>query len=82
MWSVDVESLKSPVVELPPDLKLQGTQGVGNTLETIADRVGIVVERVDAPLVTNMRVRMEFNSVYNWISHCRICMLAVNLCSQ
>lgn len=82
MWSVDVKSFKSPVVELPPDLKLQGAQRMGDALEAIADGVGIVVERVDAPLVANMRVRMEFNSVYHWISHCCVGMLTVNFGSQ
>ena len=82
MWPVNVKPFKSPVVQLSPDLKLQGAQGMGNTFKAITDWVSIVVERVDAPLVANVRMRMEFNSVYNWISHCCVGMLAVNFCSQ
>lgn len=55
---------------------------MSNAFETITDGVGIVIERVDAPLVTNVGVRMELNSVNDRVSHCCISMLTIDLCPQ
>jgi hypothetical protein len=82
MRSVDVQFLKSPVIKFTPNLELERAERMSDAFETIADRVGIVIERVDAPLVTNVGVRMELNSVNDWVSHCCISMLTINLCPQ
>lgn len=37
--------------------------------DTVTERMCIVVERVDTPFVTNMRVMMELDPVNNWVSH-------------
>jgi len=50
--------------------------------ETVTERMGVVIKRVDAPFVTNMRMMMEFDSVNNWVSHSRIGMFYVDFGSQ
>ena len=55
---------------------------MGVALETIADGMGVVVERVDAPPIAHMRVRMELYAVDNWVAKSSIGVLVVNLCAQ
>ena len=45
----DADVVQHPVIERAVILKLECAQRVGNTLERIGDRVGIVVHRIDAP---------------------------------
>lgn len=79
MGPVDVESLQRPIVQLTTDLELQGTQGMSDAFDAVAQRVRVVVERIDAPLVPYMRVRVEFDSVNHWISQGRVGTLVVDL---
>ena len=55
---------------------------MGDALETIADGMSVVVERVDAPPIAHMRVRMELYAVDNWVAKSSIGVLVVNLCAQ
>ena len=68
MSTVNVESFKRPIVELTSNFKLQRTERMSNALETITKRMSVVVERIDAPFITNMGMSMVFDSVNNWIS--------------
>ena len=56
MGTVDVEFLENPVVQFASDFELEGAEGVGDAFETVADGVGVIIERVDTPLVADVRV--------------------------
>lgn len=79
MGPVDVKFLQRPVVQLTTDLELQGTQGMSDAFDAVTQRVCVVVERVDAPLVPHMRVRMELDPVDHGISQGRVGTLVVDL---
>ena len=49
--AVQLELLQEPVVQLASDLELERADGVGDPLQTVADAVREVVQRVDAPLI-------------------------------
>ena len=55
---------------------------MGYAFDAVAQRMGVVVERVDAPFVAYVRVMVEFDPVDDWISQSCIGMLDVDLCSQ
>ena len=59
----EVERLKHPVVERPVDLELERANGVGDALQIIADRMGVIVHRVQAPAVASPVVRGVANAV-------------------
>ena len=82
MRPINIELFQYPIVQLSPDLELQGAERMGYALQTIANWVSVIVERVDAPLITNMRVRMEFNSVYHRVAKSSICMFIVDLSTK
>ena len=50
------ERLEEPVVERAVHLELERADGVGDALDVVAQAVGVVVERVDAPLVAGVVV--------------------------
>lgn len=77
-----VETIKEPVVELSSYFELKRAERVRNSLETITDWVGVIVHRVNAPFITDMRVRMELDSIYDWISKSSISMFMVYSGSQ
>ena len=58
-----------PVVQTTVVLELKRTQRVRNTFQGIADAVGEVVHRVDAPLVASLVVFSKFNTVQHRIAH-------------
>ena len=49
------------------------------TLKTVADRVCVIVKGINAPFVANVRVRVELNTINNWISQCSIRMFLIYL---
>ena len=53
----EVERLEHPVVERPVDLELERANGMGDALQIIADRMGVIVHRVQAPTVAGPVVR-------------------------
>ena len=53
----EVERLKHPIVERPMDLELERANGMGDALQIIADRMGVIVHRVQAPTVSSPVVR-------------------------
>jgi hypothetical protein len=55
---------------------------VGDALEAVADGVGVVIERVDAPFVSNVWVGVELDAVYDWISECGVGVVAVDFGSE
>ena len=58
-----------PVVQTTVVLELKRTQRVRNTFQGIADAVGEVVHRVDAPLVASLVVFSKLNAVQHRIAH-------------
>src|SRR5690606_31139061 len=50
-------------------LELQGTERVGNAFQRIADAVGEVVHRVDAPLAAGLVVIGKLNAVQHRVTH-------------
>jgi len=52
-----IEGLEDPFVERPVHFELEGADTVGDALHVVAQAVGEVVHRVDAPPVTRMMVR-------------------------
>ena len=65
----DADVVQHPVVQTTVVLELQGTQRVGNAFQRIADAVGEVVHRVDAPLVAGLMMLSELNAVQHRIAH-------------
>ena len=65
----DADVVQHPIVQAAVVLELQGTQRVGNAFQRIADAVGEVVHRVDAPLVASLVVFSKFNAVQHRIAH-------------
>ncbi len=55
---------------------------MGNTLETVAERMSVIVQWVNAPFVTNVWMWSESDSVNDWVSQCCIWVLVVNFSSQ
>ena len=53
----EVERLKHPIVERPMNLELERANRVGDALQIIADRMGVIVHRVQAPTVSSPVVR-------------------------
>lgn len=77
-----VEFLQEPVVQLPPDLELQGAEGVGDPLQAVAYAVSEVVQRVYAPLVTCVRVGRVPDAVDCRVPQRCVRMLVVDLGTQ
>jgi len=82
MRPVDVQSFEDPVVEFSSNFELQRAERVGDPFETVADGVGVVVERVNAPLVAHVGMRVEFNSVDDRIAQSCVDMLVVDLSAK
>ena len=61
--------IQHPVVQTTVVLEFQRAQRVRNAFQRIADAVGEVVHRVDAPLVTGLVVFSELNAVQHRIAH-------------
>ena len=61
--------VQHPVVQTTVILELQRTQGMRNAFQRIADAVGKIVHRVDAPLVAGLVVFGELNAVQHRIAH-------------
>lgn len=78
-WSVDFKLLQNPVVKLSSDFELQGTQRMGNVLETVDDTVSEVISRVDTPFVPNVGMGNISDPVCNGVSHTRVHVTHVNL---
>ncbi|MNS11093.1 hypothetical protein D3C72_426250 [compost metagenome] len=61
--------IQHPVVQATVVLEFQRTQRVRNAFQRIADAVGEVVHRVDAPLVASLVVLGKFNAIQHRIAH-------------
>lgn len=55
---------------------------MGDALQTVTDRVGVVVKRINAPFVLGVGVRCVSNSVYHWVTQGRVHMGVVDLGSE
>ena len=49
---IGVQGVEHPVVKRAVVLKFQGAERVGNIFDSIRDAVGVIVHRVDTPLVS------------------------------
>ena len=61
--------VQHPVVQTTVILELKRAQGMRNAFQRIADAVGEVVHRVDAPIVAGLVVFGELNAVQHRIAH-------------
>ena len=92
--SPDIQSIDEPIVALTTRLlrmerrrketyfKLQRTKRIINILNTIHKTVLEIISRIDAPLVSHMRMRKVFDTVGHRIPHTRIRTTHINLHSQ
>ena len=78
----DGDVVHDPVVERPVGLKLQRAQRVRDALERILDRVGKVVHRVDAPLVTLPVMVHVADAVDDGVAHVEVAGGQVDLRAQ
>ena len=65
----NADVIQHPIVQAAVILKLESTQRVGNSFQRIADAVGKVVHRVDAPLASGLMVIGKLNTVQYRIAH-------------
>ena len=82
MSPVEIKSFERPIVQFPSYLKLKRTEGMSYSLNTVAKRMSIVIQRIDTPLVSNMWVSVVFDPVNNWVPQSCISTFVVNLSSQ
>ena len=75
MRRIDAEGLDEPVIQRSVHVELKGTDGVCDVLYGVALSVGIVVHRVDAPLVSGSVVMCVFDAVHQRVTehHIRMC---------
>ena len=64
--------LDHPVVQLPVVLELEGAEGVGDALDGVGDRVGVVVHRVDGPGVAGAVVGGVADPVEQRVAHLHV----------
>ena len=64
-----LQGVQHPVVQRPVIFELQGTERVGNPLNGVAKTMGVVIHRIDAPLVSGPVVGDLENPVQNRIPH-------------
>mmetsp|Transcript_15000 Transcript_15000/g.38344 ORF Transcript_15000/g.38344 Transcript_15000/m.38344 type:complete len:425 (+) Transcript_15000:1475-2749(+) len=76
---VEIKRRNEPVVRIAADFELKGTQRVGHPLEGIDEAVGVIVRRVNTPLVTASRVLRIFDAVRNGVAHAWVVALHVDL---
>lgn len=55
---------------------------MGDSFETVTDRMGVVIEGVDAPLIFGMGMCRVSNSIDNGVSQSWVGMSIVNLSSE
>ena len=77
--AVDPNVLEHPVIQIPSDFELQSAQRIINVLQRIADAMGEVIARVNAPFVARVRMRRVSDSVAHWVAHCWVRMRRVDL---
>ena len=61
-----------PVVERSVVLELQGAEGVGDVLLRVLQRVGEVIHRVDAPVVSGIVVLRMHDAVHDGVTHVHV----------
>ena len=69
---IDAQLLDVPVVQRPVILELQRADGVGDALDGIGLAVGVVVHRVDAPLVAGAVVLGVEDAVHHRVAHVQV----------
>ena len=74
-----VAVLHHPVVQRPVGLKFQGTEGVGDALQSVLDGVGEVVHGVDAPRIPVAVVGQVVNPVEHRVPHVEVAAVQVDL---
>ena len=76
---IDTQRLDEPVIERTVDVELQRADGVGDMLDGIALAVGVVVHRVDAPLVAGAVMVRELDAVQQRVAEHHVGMGHVDL---
>jgi hypothetical protein len=76
------EGFEDPVVERAVVDELERADGVGDALEVVAQAVGVVVERVDAPLVAGVVVRDVADAVEQGVAQPHVGRGHVDLAAQ
>ena len=64
-----VEVFENPVVERTVDLELQRADAVGDAFDVIAQAMGEIVHRIDAPFVAGMMMFRVANPVQHRVAH-------------
>ena len=64
-----VEVFKNPIVKRAVHLKFQRTDTVGDALDVIAQAMGEIVHRIDAPFVTGVMVLRVADAVQHRVAH-------------
>ena len=82
IWLVKIKSVQHPVVKFSSDFELQGAQRMGDSFETVAKWVSVVVQGVNTPFVSNVGMGSESNSVNDRVSQGGVGMLVVDFSSQ
>ena len=68
-----------PVIQRTMGLKLQGTQGMGDTLQGVLNGVSEVIHGIDAPLVAGAVVRHVLDAVDGRVAHIEVAAGQVDL---
>ena len=79
MRGIDAQRLDEPVVQRTVHVELQGADGVGDVLDGVALAVGVVVHRVDAPLVARAVMVRELDAVQQRVAEHHVRMGHVDL---
>ena len=79
---IKAHRLQQPVIKRTMILKLQGTDGMGNALNSIGERMSEIIHWIYAPSITSTVMGSMGNTVDNRIPHVDIRRCHVNLCSQ
>ena len=79
---MNFQRLAEPVVQRAVNLELQGANGVGDTLDGVALAVGVVVHRVDAPLVAGAVVMAVQDAVHDGVAHVHVGRGHADFCTQ
>ncbi len=76
---VDAELLEQPEVGLTTNFELQCAQRVRNVFERVIDAVSVIVRRIDAPFLTNVRMRNVFDTISDQVTHNSVLVVHVHL---
>mmetsp|Transcript_1349 Transcript_1349/g.1949 ORF Transcript_1349/g.1949 Transcript_1349/m.1949 type:complete len:258 (-) Transcript_1349:858-1631(-) len=72
---VQIQSPEHPKIRFTPRLKLQRTNTVINVLQAITNTVRKIIRRINAPHITNVRMRHILDTIRHKIIHVRVAVI-------